>query len=146
MFSLGDRVRWSTMGDDGLPLVRYGFVGGVASDAGPVVVLLDGEIGVEPVDLSQLEAVSITSLALHLDGPDLIDDPDLRRGLLNLWHAEAESAGLAVDGIRCLGTGQCDGGDGWSLAELSSGGQRYVVRALRSMDAPDRICVRAEPF
>ena len=39
MFSLGDRVRWSTMGDDGLPLVRYGFVGGVASDAGPVVVM-----------------------------------------------------------------------------------------------------------
>ena len=28
IFSHGDRVRWETTGDDGLPLVRYGFVGG----------------------------------------------------------------------------------------------------------------------
>jgi hypothetical protein len=144
MFSLGDRVRWATTGDDGLPLVRYGFVGGVASDSGPVVVMLDGEIGAEPVDLSQLEPVSITTIALHLDGPDLIDDPDLRRGLVNLWQAEAESAGLAVDGILCLGAGQRNAGESWSLAELSSGGQRYVVRALRSSHG--QVCVRAEPF
>ena len=45
MFSLGDRVRWATTGDDGLPLVRYGFVGGVAGEPGPVVVMLDGELG-----------------------------------------------------------------------------------------------------
>jgi hypothetical protein len=144
MFSLGDRVRWATTGDDGLPLIRYGFVGGVASDIGPVVVMLDGEIGAEPVDLSQLEPVSITSVALHLDGPDLVDDPDLRRGLVNLWQAEAESAGLAVDSMHCLGAGQPDAGAGWSLAELNSGGQRYVVRALRSLHG--QVCVRAEPF
>jgi hypothetical protein len=143
MFSLGDRVRWSTTGDDGLPLVRYGFVGGVASDVGPVVVMLDGEIGAEPVDLSQLEPVSIMTVALHLEGPDLVDDPDLRRGLLNLWQAEAESAGLAVDAVRCLGYGQPNGGESWSLAELSSGGQHYVVRALRSPHG--QVCIRAEP-
>jgi hypothetical protein len=146
MFSHGDRVRWSTTGDDGLPLIRYGFVGGVASDSGPVVVMLDGEIGAEPVDLSQLEPVSITTVALHLDGPDLIDDPDLRRGLINLWHAEAESAGLAVDGLRCLGAGQLDAGESWSLAELNSGGRRYVVRALLAPEAPGRVCVRADPL
>ena len=144
MFSLGDRVRWSTTGDDGLPLVRYGFVGGVASDVGPVVVMLDGEIGAEPVDLSQLEPVSIMTVALHLDGLDLIDDPALRRGLVNLWQAEAESAGLAVDGVRCLGAGMPNGGESWSLAELDSGGQHYVVRALRSQHG--QVCVRAEPF
>jgi hypothetical protein len=137
MFSLGDRVRWSTTGDDGLPLVRYGFVGGVASDVGPVVVMLDGEIGAEPVDLSQLEPVSIMTVALHLN------DPHLRRGLLNLWQAEAESAGLAVDGVHCLGAGQPDGRESWSLAELSSGGQHYVVRALRS--PLGQVCVRAYP-
>jgi hypothetical protein len=146
MFSLGDRVRWATTGDDGLPLVRYGFVGGVASASGPVVVMLDGEIGAEPVDLSQLEPVSITTVALHLDGPDLIDDPDLRRGLLNLWQAEAESAGLAVDGIHCLGAGQPDAAAGWSLAELSSGGRRYVVRARIAPEVPGRVCVRADPL
>jgi hypothetical protein len=144
MFSLGDRVRWSTTGDDGLPLVRYGFVGGVAGDRGPVVVLLDGEIGAEPVDLSQLEPVSITTVALHLDGPDLVDDPGLRKGLLNLWQAEAESAGLAVDGLRCLGAGEPTPGAGWSLAELNSGGRRYVVRA--STSGHGQVCVRAVPF
>ena len=28
MFSHGDRVRWESVGEDGLPMVRYGFVGG----------------------------------------------------------------------------------------------------------------------
>ena len=50
-FSLGDRVRWTTIGDDGLPLVRYGFVGGVAGDGGPVMVMLDGELGGDVIDL-----------------------------------------------------------------------------------------------
>ena len=41
-FQPGDRVRWESVGDDGLPLVRYGFVGaGVAN--GQVHVMLDGE-------------------------------------------------------------------------------------------------------
>ena len=34
----------TTTDDDGLPLVRYGFVGGVAERAGPVMVMLDGEL------------------------------------------------------------------------------------------------------
>ena len=67
-FSLGDRVRWETTGDDGLPLVRYGFVGGVAGEVGPVVVMLDGELGGDVVDLAQLEPVTITNVELHLDG------------------------------------------------------------------------------
>ena len=90
-FGLGDRVRWATTGDDGLPLVRYGFVGGAAGDVGPVVVMLDGELGGDVIDLEQLEPVSITNVELHLDGPDLIDDPELRRGLVHLWQAEAET-------------------------------------------------------
>jgi hypothetical protein len=32
MFQAGDRVRWVTTDDDGLPLVRYGFVGGCNGD------------------------------------------------------------------------------------------------------------------
>ena len=44
MFQAGDRVRWETTGDDGLPLVRYGFVGGCNGDAARVVVMLDGEL------------------------------------------------------------------------------------------------------
>lgn len=144
-FSLGDRVRWVSMADDGLPLVRYGFVGGVAGDVGPVVVMLDGELGGDVVDLSQLEPVTITNVELHLDGRDLIEDPELRRGLVHLWQAEAESAGLDVDAMQCLGAGEQEP-PGWSLAALSSGGQDYVVKAMPSTQDPTVICVRAEAF
>jgi hypothetical protein len=143
-FGLGDRVRWATMGEDGLPLVRYGFVGGVASERGPVMVMLDGELSGDVIDLDQLEPVSITNVELHLDGPDLIDEPDLRRGLVHLWQAEAEQAGLDVDTMECLGAGQLLPDESWSLAALTSGGQQYVVRAMRDRTNPDVVLIRAE--
>ena len=34
MYRPGDRVRFETTGDDGWPLIRYGFVGGVAGNGG----------------------------------------------------------------------------------------------------------------
>jgi hypothetical protein len=139
-FTLGDRVRWTTTGEDGLPLVRYGFVGGVAGERGPVIVMLDGELQGDVIDLDQLEPVTITSVELHLDGADLVDDPELRRGLVHLWQAEAESAGLAVDAIESLGAGQQLPDQSWSLAALSAAGERYVVRAMR--DGPDSSVIR----
>jgi hypothetical protein len=143
-FTLGDRVRWATMGDDGLPLVRYGFVGGVASEQGPVIVMLDGELSGDVIELDQLEPVTITTVELHLDGRDLIDDPELRRGLVHLWQAEAESAGLDVDALECLGAGQQLPDESWSLAALSSGGEQYVVRAMRDERDPSVVLIRAD--
>ena len=55
--------------------MRYGFVGGVAGEVGPVMVMLDGELGGDVIDLEQLEPVTITNVELHLDGRDLIEDP-----------------------------------------------------------------------
>ena len=98
-------MRWLTTGEDGLPLVRYGFVGGVVDDSGPVVVMLDGELNGDVVAVDQLEPVSITSIELRLDGGDLVDDPHLRQGLLYLWQAEAESAGLDIDSVHYMGLG-----------------------------------------
>jgi hypothetical protein len=144
MFQHGDRIRWTTTGDDGLPLVRYGFVGGAAGDRGPVVVMLDGELGVDVVELEQLQPVAITTVELHLDGGDLIEDPELRRGLVHLWQAEAESAGLDVDGVHEWGEGHVDDAGRWSLAEVTTGGQRYVVLAMRSATDEGVICLRAE--
>ncbi len=143
-FSLGDRVRWETTADDGLPMVRYGFVGGVASETGPVMVMLDGELGGDVIDLSQLRPVTITNVELHLDGPDLIDEPQLRQGLVHLWQAEAETAGLDVDSLESLGTGRPDPDASWTLAALTSGDEQYVVRALRSSSEPGVVLVRAE--
>ena len=53
IFSPGDRVRYECIDDDGLPLVRYGFIGGVAGAGGPVVVMLDGELGGDVVTPSR---------------------------------------------------------------------------------------------
>lgn len=128
MFQHGDRVRWATTGDDGLPLVRYGFIGAIEPDDA-VVVMLDGELRGDVVDPAQLQEVSMTSVELVLDGDDLLGDAALRCGLIWLWTAEAESAGLDVGDVQPFGDGWRDDRGRWVLAELHSGGQRYLVRA-----------------
>ena len=143
-FEHGDRVRCTTMGDDGLPLVRYGFVRAVEFD-GVVVVMFDGDIAGEPVGAANVELVSITSIELRLDGNDLLDDPDLRRGLTPLWQAEAEEAGLDVDSV-IVHEGKQESLHCWSLASLMSGGVHYVLRALRHVDDPGVVRVRADQF
>ena len=130
MYSLGDRVRVSLTAEDGLPLVRYGFVRSMADSSGPVVVMLDGEISAEEIDLDRLEPVTVTSLDLRLEADGLLEDPDLRRGLAPLWQAEAEDAGLAVDQIVHLNGNGAESGGAWALAHFTSGGERYVLRAL----------------
>ena len=60
IYSHGDRVRWEATAEDGLPAVRYGFVRSMSDATGPVIVMFDGELGGEVIDLDQLAAVSIT--------------------------------------------------------------------------------------
>ena len=142
-FGQGDRVRYSTMGDDGFPLVRYGFVGEV-DDGGPIAVMFDGELGGQLVDPSEIEPVHLSNVTLVLAGSDLLDDPSLRQGLVNLWAAEAETAGLQIAGLRCIGTGVRDSTEGYALAELSSGGDSYVLRATLCSHDRDAVMVRAD--
>jgi hypothetical protein len=106
----GDRIRVRSIGDDGLPLVRYGFVGGVAGDG--VAVMLDGDLGGNMVvDLSQIEA---------------------------------EEAGLQIGSLHNIGTGVRDSSEGYALAELMSGGQSYVLRAVCEPNDGDVVRVRAD--
>ncbi|HUC31783.1 MAG TPA: hypothetical protein VMS14_00180 [Ilumatobacteraceae bacterium] len=143
-FTPGDRIRYECTGDDGFPLVRYGFVGGVAGSAGPVVVMLDGELSGDVVNMAQVQPVTVTTVELLLHGTDLIDDPDLRRGLLSLWHAEADTAGLDIDCLRATGDGECDAPGMWCLAQLMAGGEHYVLRAEQLPHEPEMVRVRAE--
>jgi len=139
----GDRVRWETIGDDGFPLVLYGFVGGTNGDASKVAVMFDGDLkGDTVVDLDQLAPVTITNVELRLHGADLLADPSLRQGLVNLWRAEAEQAGLEIVQLECLGTG-VRSGDGFALAELWAGAQRYVLHACQE-PPHDMVRVRAD--
>jgi hypothetical protein len=143
-FHHGDRIRYATTGDDGLPLVRYGFIGGVAGPDGPIVVMLDGELGGDVVDARHVEPVHICNVTLTLDGADLLDDPSLRQGLVNLWAAEAENAGLQIAAMHAIGTGVRDSSEGYALAELSSGGEQYVLRATLSPMRRDAVHVHAD--
>ena len=143
-FRHGDRIRYATTGEDGLPLVRYGFIGGVGSNGGPIVVMLDGELGGDVVDPDEVEPVHICNVTLTLGGSDLLDDPSLRQGLVNLWAAEAESAGLQLASLHSIGTGVRDSSEGYALAELSSGGEQYVLRATRCISQYDAIVVHAD--
>lgn len=142
VFQPGDRVRYAITADDGLPLVRYGFVGGSTPD-GPLV-LLDGELGGTVVDADSIEPVHICNVTLTLAGSDLLDDPSLRQGLVNLWCAEAESAGLQLAALHPIGTGVRDSSEGYALADLSSGGDTYVLRATLCLKQYDAIVVHAD--
>lgn len=145
LFSHGDRVRWETVGDDGLPLVRYGFVGGDIEIGDAIAVMLDGDLKAGVIDVSQLRPVSVTNVVLHLDGRDLLGDADLRAGLVRLWLAEAETAGLDVGDVQRFGDGWCDDRGRWTLGELTSGGERYLVRATTDPSTADVINVHARP-
>ena len=147
MFQPGDRVRWMTTGDDGLPLVRYGFVGGLNGDHTRVAVMLDGELkGDRIVPNHELAPVEITTIELRLEGADLLDDPSLRQGLVNLWTAEADQAGLEIRDVSPLGTGVREAGDCFALAEIRAGGEQWVLKALPDTLLHDTICVRADPL
>jgi hypothetical protein len=143
-FRAGDRIRMECTGEDGLPLVRYGFVGGIPSGPGPIVVMLDGDLGGSIVDPAFVRAVELTTVELRLNGADLLDDPSLRRGLVGLWQAEADDAGLDVGGLRPIGDGMRDSSDSWALAELTFGEDLYVLHAIRLAADPHTICLRAD--
>jgi len=143
-FHPGDRIRYATTGEDGLPMVRYGFVGGESHPDGPVVVMLDGELGGDVVELDCIETVHISNVTLTLSGSDLLEDPTMRQGLVNLWAAEAETAGLQIASLHCIGTGVRDSSEGYALAEVSSGGEQYVLRATLCIKQYDAIVVHAD--
>ena len=144
----GDRVRYECTGDDGFPTIRYGFVAGQAADGGPVAVMLDGEIGGTVLPAATLRAVTLTNLELRLVGEDLCSDPALRRGLVALWQAEADAAGLAVERIRPIEAGTAavsisgSAVTRWLLAELCSCGDCYHLVAQQVAGDPQTYEIR----
>ena len=143
-FRRGERVRISTVDDDGFPIVRYGFVSGNTASHGPVVVEFDDMLSEVIVDSSEVDLVTPTTVELTLTGIDLSQDPDLRSGLAARGHAEADVAGLRVAALFPLGAGLRDSSDTWALAEFTFEGETYVVRVHTDPNAPDVVSVRAE--
>ena len=143
-FRRGERVRVSTIDDDGFPIVRYGFVCTDTATHGPVVVEFDDMLSEVIVDSSEVSAVTPETIELTLSGIDLSDDPDLRSGLAAMWHAEADLAGLRVSALFPLGAGLRDSSDTWALAEFTFEGETYVVRVHTDPNTPNVVRVRAE--
>lgn len=147
-FNHGDRIRYATTGDDGFPLVRYGFVGGQAHGNGPVVVMLDGELGGDVVDLDQIEPVHISNVTLRLAGTDLLSDHQLRQGLVSLWRAEADEAGLQIGAIQALeDSSEAASTACYTLAQVRAAGEHYLLRATACPSGDEIIlhCDRPSP-
>ena len=142
----GDRIRVSTVDDDGVPIVRYGTVGAELPDDGPVVVLFDDLLGGDIVDRSEIVLVALDSVELRLRGTDLLSDLAMRSGLAAMWRAEADVAGLAIAALHALGThgaGVCNGDD-WLLAEFTHNADTWLVRATIEPDETTTVVVRAD--
>lgn len=143
----GDRIKVCTVDDDGLPIVRYGTVGATLPDAGPVVVEFDDMLGGDIVDRSEVVAVRVDTVELVLHGRDLVADAALRRGLADMWRAEADLAGLEIGVVHALGRdgeGVPNGHDGWLLAEFTHVGVPHVVRTAGDPGHDGTIVVRAD--
>ena len=137
-FGPGDRVRWATTGDDGLPLVRYGFVGGVAGEPGPVVVMLDGELSGDVVDLEPAAAGDDHErrAAPRRRRPDRRSRPAPRPRAPVAGRGRHGRARRRL-GARASAPASSCPTSSWSLAALTSGGEQYVVRALRTDVDPE---------
>ena len=85
----------------------------------------------------------MTNVELRLAGTDLLDDPSLRHGLVNLWQAEAETAGLESTALRASAAASATAA-ATTLAELSSGGDAYVAPGDHLPARPDPSCVHAD--
>jgi hypothetical protein len=145
-FRNGDRIRVSTVDDDGVPIVRYGTVGAELPADGPVVVLFDDLLGGDIVDRSEIVLVSLDSVELRLRGADLLTDESMRSGLAAMWRAEADVAGLSVAALFAMGdrgAGVRNGTD-WLLAEFTHFGDTWIVRASILDDQTTTVVIRAD--
>lgn len=144
-FHNGDRICVRTVDDDGLPIVRYGTVGGELPSNGPIVVMFDDLLGGDIVDRSEVRLLTMDSLELRMNGRDLLDDDDVRSGLAQMWMAESDLAGLQVKAIFPLGDGVgVRNGDQWLLADFTHNGETWVIRAVPADDDPQAVLIRAD--
>lgn len=145
-FHSGDRIRVSTVDDDGVPIIRYGTVGAELPSDGPVVVLFDDLLGGDIVDLSEIVLVSLDSVELRLHGLDLLTDVSMRSGLAAMWRAEADVAGLSIAALHALGENGAgvNNGNDWLLAEFANMSDTWLVRATIPTDETATVVVRAD--
>ena len=146
-FRSGQRVRISTVDTDGLPMVRYGTVGGDAVSSGRIAVIYDNLAGSDLVDGSEIELLDLDLIELRLAGTDLLKDTSLRAGLAELWRAEVARAGVVIATMFPMEKDDVVGvvdGEHFLLAEFTYNGETWVVRGALASDDPTMVVIRAD--
>jgi hypothetical protein len=128
----GDRVRVQCVDSTGAPSYEYGFLESIEPDRTSAIVIVDHALQPWRVSLEHVAAVAITTVELCLDSNDMFrsigHDATLRRDLVHRWLAEAEEAGLDLEGVEPLDDGVHAGLGTWPLAEVRSAGSRFLLR------------------
>lgn len=152
----GDRVRVQRTDLDGLNHVVYGYLDRVDSEKGYAFVFVDDELRASHCALHDVEAVEVGTVEVRFDSSELClalaRKPQLRRGLVFMWQAEAELAGISFEQLELLGDeghGLHDHIDSWALARLVAGGEPFWIRMWLQVPTPrlpqGTVCVRAVP-
>ena len=145
----GDRVRVH-LHDDALPRAHYGMIAAPVSPTGDVTVIVsDDRNAVRQVTVPRhlVHPLNALTVELRLPSAELATSWTLRRGLGELWRAEALRAGIAVSSWQPLGTppgaGLMASSDAWVVAELVAGGEQLVLGVTVDLDAAEPVTVRA---
>jgi hypothetical protein len=152
----GDRVRVHRTDEAGMAVFVYGYLDRVDHEKDYAFVFVDDELRASHCPLRDVQPVQITTVEVRFDSSELClalaHNPPLRRGLVFMWQAEAELAGIELDRLEPLGddgNGLDDHVDSWALAVLEAGGETFWLRMWAQVptpSAPDglvRVC--AEP-
>lgn len=145
----GDRVRVQCVDSTGAPSYQYGYLEAIEPGRTGAIVIVDDVLEPWLVPLDHVAAVAITTVELCMDSNDLFrnigHDAALRLDLLNHWLAEAEAAGLDLEGVVPLDDNVHAGLGTWPLAEVRSGGNRFLLRIEFGVVAPGVVRVHAVP-
>ncbi len=152
----GDRVRVRRTDGDGIDHMVYGYLDRIDHEKGYAFVFVDDELRASHCVLGDVDPVEIITVEVRFDSSELClalaHNPPLRRGLVFMWQAEAELAGISVERLEFLGddgNGLHDHVDSWALASLMAGGEQFWLRMWTRVPTPDspdgfvRVC--AEP-
>lgn len=143
----GDRVRVQCVDCTGAPSYQYGYLEVIEPCRTVAVVIVDDVLEPWRVSLDHVAEVAITTVELCMDSNNLFrsigNDAALRHDLVKRWSAEAETAGLDLEGVTPLGDNVHAGLGTWPLAEVRSGGGIFLLRAEFGSVGPGVLRVHA---
>lgn len=145
----GDRVRVLCVDGTGAPSYQYGYLESIETCRTVATVIVDHALQPWRVAIEHVAAVGMTTVELCLDSNSLFrsigNDAALRSDLVKRWLAEAEEAGLDLEEVSPLGDTVHAGLGIWPLADVRSGGSRFLLQIELGAGQPGVVRVHAVP-